>query len=545
MMRKIFTLLLSLFLVLIPITSSADIQYSKYQWPPLWNGTSPIQHLPLTDYGFDVVDTFNSGSTDYSFIRVMTPNLQPFCSSLDDPGCQEIAKKYGWWIIRLLPPCKSVDEKSDCIEGLSTTDKSGKVTKYINTSIYKRSEFPADVARGLGEGSGTSVWVDPTEPNSGTGFAVTVSGDAGGAFDAKDFSLKNFAATVFAFKTVEGNYAPPVTRIVNQQMRFDQPSGSRWDPACLWITTGKCGLTSDYPEDTSLTLSLHLTTNLATWVLGRLGNPKIDVAELGAGYQRVSVSAQPILVPMIGGKVGISEATPEIKKLWSNNVCPECQHGIWAMNAPSSSESAFAIVNAFKPFLNDRSMVSIPAWSISSLKEKSPSLSKCTQVGSISGLVTTNASVYQGAPPTFDGTSLNYKVGAMHFTDNGEIFKGLYELLMPSKTAECLYGYSSAPVSASVSITSESGENTVATTVLSEKDGWLHLSAGGFTFSNPTIKVKFAKPTALPVATPTPSPTPTRQILKVQWCAKGNAKKKVTGTNPVCPKGYKKIPAPL
>jgi hypothetical protein len=190
-------------------------------------------------------------------------------------------------------------------------------------------------------------------------------------------------------------------------------------------------------------------------------------------------------------------------------------------------------------------MVSIPSWSISSLKEGSPSLSNCVQPGSISGLVTTNASAYQGAPPTFDGDSLNYKVGAMHYTDDGQVFKGTYDLLMPASTAKCLYSYSSTPISATVSISNESGDLNVATTTLTERNGWLHLSANGFTFSNPTIQVKFAKPVPTPTATPSASPQTAAPKLVVQWCAKGYAKKKVTAVNPVCPKGYKKIKAPL
>jgi hypothetical protein len=546
MSKKIFSFILAI-LVLVPGVARADVQYSKYLWPPMWNANGGSASDPLTHYAFDIVDTFNSGSTDYSFIRIPTPGPQPYCSSLEDPGCQELAKKYGWWIIRLLPPCASQNEKIDCIEGLAVTDKSGKTVNYKNTYVYKRSTFTAEPARGLGEGSGTSVWVNPESPDSGDGFAVTVSGDAGSGFTAKSFPLTTFAATVFPFRTVLGNYDVADTRINNQRLEFMTRPGTNPDITCLWISAGKCGVHSDYPTDAKITLTLHLPTELATWVIGRLGDPKIELTDLGSNFQRVSVTANPMTVPMVGGKVGVAQASPAVKRQWATNNCPECEHGVWAVNVPSSGENAFTMMNAFRPFLDDKSMVSIPTWSFSSLVERSPSLMKCTQSGSISGLVTTNATAYQGAPPTFDGTSLNYKVGAMHYTDDGSIFKGTYDLLMPAKTAQCLYGYSSAPVSASVSVTGENGDNNVATTVLSESNGWLHLSADGFTFSNPTIKVKFAKPAAAsptPSASLTPSAASSTQPLKVQWCAKGNVKKKVTALKPTCPAGYKKIAAP-
>jgi hypothetical protein len=70
--------------------------------------------------------------------------------------------------------------------------------------------------------------------------------------------------------------------------------------------------------------------------------------------------------------------------------------------------------------------------------------------------------------------------------------------------------------------------------------------ASGFTFSAPTIKVKYVAPKPTPTPTPTvtatPSPTPTVVALKKTTitCIKGKVVKKVTGVKPVCPKGYKK-----
>jgi NADH-quinone oxidoreductase subunit M len=51
---------------------------------------------------------------------------------------------------------------------------------------------------------------------------------------------------------------------------------------------------------------------------------------------------------------------------------------------------------------------------------------------------------------------------------------------MSSAVARCIYKFSSAPISATVSITSENGEANTATTVINEKNGWLKLGAYGF-----------------------------------------------------------------
>jgi hypothetical protein len=109
---------------------------------------------------------------------------------------------------------------------------------------------------------------------------------------------------------------------------------------------------------------------------------------------------------------------------------------------------------------------------------------------------------------------------------------------MRSDIARCLYGFSNAPIKAEISITSDDGEKKVATTIVNEKNGWLYLSAKGFTFSSPTINVKLSQEkaaVALPVATVT---LPKKSVTIT--CVKGKTTKKVSGTSPKCPAGYKK-----
>jgi hypothetical protein len=99
---------------------------------------------------------------------------------------------------------------------------------------------------------------------------------------------------------------------------------------------------------------------------------------------------------------------------------------------------------------------------------------------------------------------------------------------MSSSVARCLYGFNSAPLKASIQIVNENGQNSVATTVISEKDGWLKLGAYGFTFSSPTLRVKLTQDKAS-----------AKKKLTIT-CVKGKLTKKVTGTTPKCPSGYKK-----
>lgn len=148
------------------------------------------------------------------------------------------------------------------------------------------------------------------------------------------------------------------------------------------------------------------------------------------------------------------------------------------------------------------------------------------------GIVTTNAMVYQGQAPEFQSGALIYKVGGLHYLPDGKSeAEGTYDLVMRSETARCLYGFSKAPVSAEVAVISASGEAKVATTVVSEKGGWLRMAAYGFTFSAPTISVKLSQ--VAPVTT---------KKTTITCVSTRNKKltKKVTAVSAKCPAGYKK-----
>ena len=170
----------------------------------------------------------------------------------------------------------------------------------------------------------------------------------------------------------------------------------------------------------------------------------------------------------------------------------------------------------------------------------------CVRGKGFTGVIGTNAVVYSDGPPKFDKAeqSLNYTVGASHLDSKGELLKGYYQLNLRSDVARCLYGFGSAPIQAKIEVSSSDGAPSVATTVISEKDGWLKMTAAGFTFSTPSIKVKLSQEvsTPTPSATPTPSTSakPTSLKKTVIVCMKGKVVRKVTSMNPKCPAGYKK-----
>ena len=176
-------------------------------------------------------------------------------------------------------------------------------------------------------------------------------------------------------------------------------------------------------------------------------------------------------------------------------------------------------------------------------------------VSSLIGLVTTNALTYAPGPPKYTDGFLNYKVAGLRKNPDDSTFQGSYDLVMSSKIARCIYGFEgTGPLYATVSvINSDGGESILATDSVKEEGGWLRLKARGFTFSSPTLKIKLTQnaPTAptqpasnasaapaTPAKASSATAAPAKRISIT--CIKGKLVRKVSGTAPKCPAGFKK-----
>ena len=82
-----------------------------------------------------------------------------------------------------------------------------------------------------------------------------------------------------------------------------------------------------------------------------------------------------------------------------------------------------------------------------------------------------------------------------------------------------------------------------------ESNGFIKLSANGFNYSQPTIQVKLTQEKVIePVATTTNVAEPIKQavakkvvkkVVKTITCTKGKLTRKLSGTAPKCPAGYR------
>lgn len=156
--------------------------------------------------------------------------------------------------------------------------------------------------------------------------------------------------------------------------------------------------------------------------------------------------------------------------------------------------------------------------------------SKCAELPSL--VVADNT--WSPNAPTFSASNgLELNVTNSHFdTDGVTPFEGRYNGIVPLSTASCLWGTNLNSKSQFIAevVESSTGEKKAATTAVSVNATELKISASGFTFSSPTIRVNPVFPSA------TLSPKKLTII-----CKKGKIVKTITSMKPKCPTGFKKV----
>jgi len=545
----------------IPSTSSAAPDLTKYAWPPSYSTNNYGQ--PLLGYSFTLVDDFMQNNTGEAFSFIRTTGTQRWCKDFKDPECiKEIEASGNFWTNQVLPPCENASELINCVEAVNLIDSSGNKEQLVMEKLIPGNTWPADTSIKVEAGSSSSRWVSASKSNPEKGFKVTVSGGLGLTMSSRttvtSARLSSFQASIEPYEKINGSYTPPYV--------YEPPGGYRGFGGnapnyCIWVDTNECGVQTEFPDATKIELVLHLPAEVSGWLLGRVDQPNFNSQRLGPSritgqaLSRVTISANPVNVPLFSTKVDLANASTELNGYYQENkFCkeklPECVGYFGGNVAGSYFDHSYKLFRLFEKNFNETANIVVPRWSIRSLSRIDGTYDNCksTSAVQINGIVTTNSSIYQGAPPTFENESFIYKVAGLHYLPNKEEFQGSYDLVLKSEFARCLYGFSNAPIKATVEVTNSDGANKVVTNTFTEKSGWIYLSIKGFTFSQPTIKLKLSQEKVVSTPSPTPSPTgvatsspsPVSVRKSTITCVKGKTTKKITATNPKCPTGYKK-----
>ncbi len=449
----------------------------------------------------------------------------------------------------ILPVCES-DAEINCIVGLSAIKNGAEVMGEYKRNFPDKgyTDFPANLARNVPEGSTPSIWSFPGLQHSGGtsdylasfGVEAYFNGKSVAQFNSYNVNINPVSIKAGRWGRNEVKDASSKNASCKSACGMELLGHSYEDKfVCASLDDGFCAMRETFPSDVRFKISVRLSQSPTGWLHGRLKSPKVEIKEIGSGVS-ITIEAEPVTVPVVGilqAKSSlpsglVSKYQNESSFVWSTNGSTLEDSNHLVMYQPDN-QKAFDALEDWKDLINDKANASPTAWAVRSLSSGNNTAACLKSTNELVGIVTTNSMVYLGTPPIFDRSSqsLDYKVASPHLTSKGEVFKGTYDLQLKSDVARCLYGFSNAPISARISILSDSGQQSVATTVVNEKDGWLRMDAYGFTFSAPTVKVKLTQ--EIPVVNAAP-------LKKTIICLKGKASKKVTAENPKCPRGYKK-----
>ena len=266
---------------------------------------------------------------------------------------------------------------------------------------------------------------------------------------------------------------------------------------CVWVSSDSCGITQRFPGGLRIGMKVRATKEVGGWFIGRMQDPNINVTPFSARNNLFEIEANPVEVARFGYKAKKSQfSAKDIEaagNIGSSGGLLDSEQAGTRMGSISRDPSAFGLISHFRERVNDTAIATTTHWTVNSNNQSQGGNPCLADKSRVLGVVATNAMVYEGTSPQFNGAFLDYRVAGLHLKPDGKTpVVGSYDLVMRSDTARCLYGFTNAPISATISITG-TGDLRVATTLVSERDGWLKLSANGFTFSEKRIRVSISQ----------------------------------------------------
>ena len=479
------------------------------------------------------------------------------CTSLQSSECTA-PEIVAYFFNSIFTKCADASD-TNCIDSFSIKGPDGT----LRQGIFQRNWVPSavftgDKARHLPTGYGPNTWTVTNSKGEIETFALSVGVEGYIDRRATKSIYESFFAAIQPIKEVpRTDVRRPIANVTNRADGDGPGSNLTFlEKGCQIAEDGNCGYRLPFDLENTVVLKVRISQPVQGWLHGRMKDADINMTTAADNSQIIEISAKPLTIPSIYGWVKWTDLPQGVKDLYpvgsggsgkslADFTTTDLVSRTLLTKSEVAGDRAIKEMNLWLPLLNDKAAAMRTFWAAQTIKGELPIDSQnCVRGKGFSGVIGTNAAVYSDGPPTFDKEeqSLNYTVGASHLDSKGELFKGYYQLNLRSDVARCLYGFGSAPIQAKIEVSSSDGTPTVATTVINESEGWLKMTASGFTFSTPKIKVKLSQASAAPTpsATPTALAKPAAAKKTTITCVKGKSSKKVIAVNPKCPTGYKK-----
>ena len=574
--------------------TNAQVRIEEHWIPP-----QPTQ-AGQVGFGFD-------DREDYFFIPALRAVVYkngtatgPLCTSISDPAC---ANALYFTMKAMLVPCQNPNQKN-CIDRVFARGSNKKNVRGVFKEFVTKEEkyyWTGDVSKNIPDSKVESIWTFPGITHAG-GSDFLLSVILEGTYEDGNQPVWERLITMLqpVSAVIDGSARRAYSlsneklddflpeRAIAERFTFNGAQVGSLHKNCATTADGICFRREPFPAETSFTVAVRTSSKVSGWIHGRMRSPQVVVRD-GGNYWITAVNGFPTEVPVLTQWLSKTEATESLRGEFRNAPLTYLSAGSEGLaerytTGGEFNKTTLRRFNLILPYAKDTASASPNIWTFGSIRPRDlfrdadalgGKVDCLKKADGLAGVVTTNATVYDGSIPAFNSgeQTLDYLVSAPHFAANGSEFQGSYDLLMRADVAKCIYGFNQTPASATISIVSESGGERLTTVNLAERSGWLVFAAYGFTFSTPKIKIKLnqnavvgAKDSAshlinedflaeddvqaaVPIGpSPTQSPSANKTtvatkklVVKSITCVKGKSTRKVVGAQPKCPKGYKLV----
>jgi len=474
------------------------------------------------DYMESVSALFGRPDDDWGFL---------ICSKNSDANC---TGRKTVEFSAMLQPCATA-ASLDCISGFGHIAADG--TRVPATYVSKfptagMNDFAADPAAGLPAGMSAGVWQLAAGSGSSVGLHYLRAAVSGERTTGNKFVFKQYRAVVSPVEMVpwecQGSLCSPGfnPQPDGKTYGFQYGQGRTEGLDCVMTGTNPltgamtCAKRKAFTPSVRYYVSVRLSQSPKGWLHGRLNEPQITIGPIEGSDDALTIDivGGSVAVPVVStGRLFKDLPVAMQDKYRKTGGWPVTNGGSgyftsrdgpggegWGPEQrnrlsipPAAGTVGLAELEAWLPLVNDTATADPSQWIVRTLQEwELQGANKClTEKQRLNGVVVTNATQYSAGPPEFDTATgtLNYKVSAPHYRSGGSETKGVYVLFVRSETARCLYGFDRAPIKSTIEVIEKEGVQDIATTSVSERNGWLRLSAYNYTHSSPTLKVKLGQ----------------------------------------------------
>ena len=568
-----------------PAKSSFTSKYPSDRSVALFQDSQPPRGS-FTDKNYPYYGvTFDSSTRNQSIPFMKVENRRSdgnrdeyLCTSIDDPECSPEKNWQAIFIEGGIGNC-AVNPGTACVASFSVITAEGKeiIAKPLMKFPKNAKEFPGKInPDGTGYAAGLASWIWRAEGDGpGDEHDYLLTGNVQSAGENKNKSWKDLQSREFFFEAVPiFRENSPLIKAPEKIMQkkvgqdFSEIMTSNNESSCYANDDGVCLHRREFQPNTRLKIALQMPKFVSGWLNGRLNKPAVTCKSFSATSDLVTVEAGPEENIFAGKWMNRSDIKDfSFKNSEIENRFKGMFQGYYNRDNPNSirdsgEEGAMDAYDLWAPYMGENAFAINKTWTLSNARSNNPSNCVQKETGGIQGVVTTNASAYEATAPKYnkENGTLEYRVAAPHFAPDGKTENiGTYGLAMSITLLQCLYGITNVPTSASVSITTNAGVERVATVALNQIGKWVFLSAENFTFSSPTLRIKLNQTssaatqstgtTEVKKESPAPEAKEVKEVAAAKpaaakkitiTCTKGKLIKKLSGTNPKCPVGYKK-----